>query len=99
MDNAKIHHDPRVKALIEDEAGAILVFLPPYSYDLNPIEHAFSKVKSWIMRNRELCRRDPRRGLQTAMFSITPEDAAGYFKHSGHAVEELFPGLGLGLYF
>jgi len=99
LDNARIHHDPRVKELIEEQAGALLVFLPPYSYDLNPIELAFSKVKSWILRHREQCRQDPRRALHNAMFSITAEDAAGYFKHCGHAAEEIFPGLGLGLYF
>ena len=82
MDNAVVHHDRRVRALIES-TGATLLFLPPYSYDDNPIEPAFSKVKSWVMRNRELGRSHPRRSLQHAMMSITAEDAAGYFRHCG----------------
>ncbi|KAK3741926.1 hypothetical protein QZH41_010680, partial [Actinostola sp. cb2023] len=44
MDNACIHHVRRVRRLIT-QTGARLIFLPPYSPDLNPIEEAFSKVK------------------------------------------------------
>jgi transposase len=33
-------------------SGVHLVFLPPYSLDLNPIEEAFSKIKAWICCNR-----------------------------------------------
>ena len=58
MDNAIVHHDPRVKKLIE-AAGAKLVYLPAYSWDFNPIELAFSQIKAWLMRHRELCRADP----------------------------------------
>ena len=45
MDNCSIHHVNEVVKMIE-EVGAIVQFLPPYSPDLNPIEEAFSKVKS-----------------------------------------------------
>lgn len=45
MDNAAIHHVQNVVELIES-TGAMVEFLPPYSPDLNPIEEAFSKVKS-----------------------------------------------------
>jgi transposase len=46
MDNLSVHKSKRVQRLIE-EAGATLLFLPPYSPDMNPIEEgAFSKVKS-----------------------------------------------------
>ena len=45
MDNLSVHKSKRVQRLIE-EAGATLLFLPPYSPDMNPIEGAFSKVKS-----------------------------------------------------
>ena len=46
-DNATFHKSPRLKALFE-EAGIGLVFLPPYSPDLNPIEQFWSWLKSWI---------------------------------------------------
>ena len=45
MDNASIHHVQNVIDLIEGQAGAKLIFLPPYSPDLNPVEQVFSTVK------------------------------------------------------
>ncbi len=44
MDNASIHHVEGVTDLIEVQAGAWLILLPPYSPDLNPIEEIFSRV-------------------------------------------------------
>ena len=52
LDNAKIHHDENLIEILE-ELGCHIIFLPPYSPDLNPIETAFSTVKSWIKRNRD----------------------------------------------
>ena len=45
MDNLSSHKGPRTDALIKD-AGASLLFLPPYSPDFNPIEKAFAKLKA-----------------------------------------------------
>lgn len=47
LDNASIHHVDEVVELL-DSLGALVLFLPPYSPDYNPIEEAFSKVKSLI---------------------------------------------------
>ncbi len=47
MDNLSSHKSPRVKQLIKQK-GAWVLFLPPYSPDLNPIEMAFSKLKSHL---------------------------------------------------
>ena len=44
MDNLAAHKGQRIRKLIEDR-GCQLLYLPPYSPDLNPIEEAFSKVK------------------------------------------------------
>ena len=44
MDNCSIHHADSVKELFR-QVGVLLIFLPPYSPDLNPIELAFAKVK------------------------------------------------------
>ena len=52
MDNARIHHDNNLVELIEG-LGCRVVFLPPYSPDYNPIETAFSTIKSWIRHNRD----------------------------------------------
>lgn len=72
-----------------------LIYLPPYSPDLNPIEEAFSCIKAWIRRNRDYvvgemtgevtC--NPYRVLWEAVFdSVTPEKARGWFGDSGYVV-------------
>jgi transposase len=49
MDNLSAHKGNKVRALIEAQ-GCKLLFLPPYSPDLNPIEEAFLKVKRLLRR-------------------------------------------------
>lgn len=44
IDNASIHHSERVQQLCDD-AGVVLLYLPPYSPDLNPIEEFFGELK------------------------------------------------------
>jgi transposase len=51
MGNLSEHKSKRVERLIE-EAGCELLFLPPYSPDFNPIEEAYSKVKSVLRKTR-----------------------------------------------
>ena len=52
MDNLSSHKGPKVEQLIE-AAGAELRFLPPYSPDMNPIEKAYSKLKSFLRKISE----------------------------------------------
>ena len=68
-----------------------LLFLPAYSPNLNPIEEAFSSIKNWIRTNRdyvlgELAGQDGNayKMIWDAVFSVTPEKALGWFKHSGY---------------
>jgi hypothetical protein len=91
MDNASMHHDPRVRRMIKT-VGAELVFLPPYANNLNPIEEAFSKAKLWLHRNRQVAEDEPEWALHEALMSVTHADAAGYFRHAGYSVEEFIPG-------
>jgi transposase len=84
MDNLSVHKSKRVQRLIE-EAGATLLFLPPYSPDMNPIEEgAFSKVKSVLRkvaaRTREALVEATGRALET----ITPEDIRGFYTDCGY---------------
>ena len=58
MDNLSSHKGPRVEQLIE-AAGAELRYLPPYSPDMNPIEKAYSKLKSFLTQNLRAHRRRP----------------------------------------
>lgn len=50
MDNASIHHSEALKRMCSD-AGVILIYLPPYSPDLNPIEEFFAQLKRFFKRH------------------------------------------------
>ena len=52
MDNLPVHKSDYVRRIIE-AAGATLIYLPPYSPDLNPIEMAFSKLKAHLRKAAE----------------------------------------------
>ena len=53
LDNAKIHHSAELTEMCLD-AGILLVYLPPYSCDYNPIETLFAVLKRYIKKNRAL---------------------------------------------
>ena len=77
-------------------SGMKLEFLPAYSPDFNPIEQAFSKIKSYMRRHYHYLSRSSTTGtdlydeaivyirLHEAVFSITTEDAKGFYYHSGY---------------
>lgn len=58
MDNASFHHTERVEQMCSD-AGVKLLYLPPYSPDLNPIEEMFAELKAFIKRNWMVFEEDP----------------------------------------
>ena len=69
------------------EVGARLLYLPPYSPDLNPIEQAWSKVKQIL---RALKARTPdvlEKAVADALAAITPENATGWFSHCGYSLQ------------
>ena len=86
MDNCSIHHVAPVVHLIEMVAQAKLVFLPPYSPDLMPLEEVFSKVKGVMKANDKVFQvcTAPRAMLAMAFGMVTPEDGVGYIRHSGY---------------
>ena len=53
LDNCSVHHIPDVTELLSN-AGIVVLFLPPYSPDLNPVEEAFSFVKQYLRQHDEL---------------------------------------------
>ena len=65
---------------------ALLVYLfPPYSPDLNPIEEAFSSVKSFLKTNQEIViNKDLQQVLLSAFLNITSSDTAGWYRDSGY---------------
>ena len=86
MDNASIHHVDGVTDLIENQIGAKLLFLPPYSPDLNPAEEVFSKIKGIMKQNDVLFQacNAPRVFLAMAFGMVTKEDCCSFITHSGY---------------
>jgi transposase len=86
MDNLGAHRTDRVRELIEGR-GCELWFLPAYSPDLNPIEEAFSKVKTHLRKAAARTREALVEAMGEALLAITPRDAAGWFDHCGYKLE------------
>ena len=81
MDNMRTHHISAVREILE-QAGMELLYLPPYSPDLNPIEKLWSKIKSIL---RKLKARTPETLLEAiaqAFSCILPSDCVGWFRAS-----------------
>lgn len=83
LDNLSSHKSSAAVAAIEG-AGARLVYLPPYSPDLNPIENLFSKIKQLIRGFRPHTWRQIIQATKHALLSITYEDIANTFLHCGY---------------
>lgn len=83
MDNLSVHKSRRVELLIE-EAGCALVFLPPYSPDLNPIEEAFAKLKAILRKAGARTREALVEATGRALGAITPQDIRGFYADCGY---------------
>ena len=83
MDNLGAHKATRVRELIESR-DAELVFLPPYSPDLNPIELAWSKMKALLRKLGARTYEALLDGVADALRAITPSDAAAFFAKAGY---------------
>ena len=85
LDNASIHHCDGVVELIES-TGALVIFLPPYSPDLNPIEETFASIKSYLRTHEDSIQSD--NDLQEVMMhafaSVTAESCKAWFKDCGY---------------
>ncbi len=85
MDNCSIHHVPEVIELIQS-VGALIIFLPPYSPHLMPIEECFSKVKLFLKEHEAVAQstRDVKLLITAAFASITPEDCTAWSRDCGY---------------
>lgn len=79
LDNLGAHHRSEVRTLVE-ETGALLVYLPPYSPDLNPIELMFSKVKAAMRAVGVRTRERVLDALSWALGTVTSDDVLGWFR-------------------
>ena len=64
------------------------MFLPSYSPDLNPIEKAFSKVKTLVRKEGARVRGALVKAIGRALRAVTPEDAASFFAHAGYRPQD-----------
>jgi len=83
MDNLSSHKGSRVRELIEGR-GCELMYLPPYSPDLNPIEEAFSKLKALLRKAGARTREALLEAMGRALDAVTASDARGFFEHRGY---------------
>ena len=86
MDNLSSHKGPRVEQLIK-AAGAELRYLPPYSPDMNPIEKAYSKLKSFLRKISERTIAGLMNALETCAHIFKPVECVNYFKVCGYDTE------------
>lgn len=83
LDNLSIHKGQRVRELVE-AAGCSLLFLPTYSPDFNPIEQAWSKLKSFLRRVGPRTREDLDRAIGQGLATISSQDTLHWCQHCGY---------------
>ena len=83
-DNLGSHKGLPARQLIR-KAGAHLLFLPPYSPDLNPIEMVFAKLKTLFRKADERSIEASWRKLGTLLDEFTATECQNYLRHAGYA--------------
>lgn len=84
MDNLGSHKGEAVRKAIRT-AGARLVFLPPYSPDLNPIEQVFAKLKALLRKAAERTMEETWKRIGTLLDAFSPTECANYLRNAGYA--------------
>jgi len=86
MDNLAAHKDHGVRALIESK-GARIVFQPPYSPELNPIEMAWAWLKWWLRIAGARTEEGVNNAIALALDVITPKMARGWIRACGYTAQ------------
>src|SRR3712207_9408173 len=84
MDNLGSHKGMAVRRAIRN-AGAKLLFLPPYSPDLNPIEQVFAKLKTLLRKAAERSVETVWKRIGSLLELFPPHECANYIRNSGYA--------------
>jgi len=82
-DNLAAHKSPVAERAIKDR-GAWIIFLPPYSPDLNPIEMAFSKLKAHLRKRATRTIHDLWNAIGEICDLYLPDECLNYFKAAGY---------------
>ena len=85
MDNLSAHRNATVKRWIE-EAGASILFTPPYSPEFNPIEEAWAKLKDILRRAQTLTRQAFDDALAAAVDCIRLQDIRAWVQFAGYSI-------------
>jgi transposase len=85
MDNLRAHKVAGIRERIE-ACGARLIYLPPYSPDLSPIEPCWSKLKALLRTAQARTREALDAAIQQVLAAVTASDARGWFRHCGYAL-------------
>ena len=83
MDNLPAHKVAGVRPAIE-AGGARLLYLPPYSPDLNPIENAFAKLKAHVRKAAARTFATLEAAAANALQSFKPDQCENFFAHAGY---------------
>jgi transposase len=85
MDNLRAHKATGIREAME-QTGARLLFLPPYSPDLSPMERGWAKLKTYLRKAKARTREALDTAITQALRTITAIDAHGWFAYSGYAL-------------
>ena len=83
MDNLSSHKSKIVQNVIQ-ENGSKIVFLPPYSPELNPIELAWSKLKNHLRKKKNLDEDRLIKAVRAGLNKIKKSDCKSWFHHCGY---------------
>jgi transposase len=83
MDNLSSHKVAGVRKAIAS-VGAKVLYLPPYSPDLNPIENAFAKLKTLLRKSKLRTMEELWNKLGELCDVFSPVECENYFKHAGY---------------
>jgi len=86
LDNLSSHKVKEVRELIGARKAEVL-YLPPYSTDLNPIEKAWAKIKQHLRSARARTAEELDQAITDAIALITPENAAAWFRHATQTLQ------------
>jgi transposase len=86
LDNLPAHKVKGVREAIL-AAGASLLYLPPYSPDLNPIEQLFAKLKTLLRKAAARSRDDLWAAIGNLLDAFSPDECRNYLANCGYALE------------
>jgi hypothetical protein len=88
LDNASVHRHEEIFFLCQ-ERGILVYFLPPYSYDFNPLELAFHQAKHHIRAQYGVVEGHTEERLAEGLNSVLMQDTIHYYRHCGYPVNDM----------